>query len=147
MRPILWGTIWFVIGMIGWIIFSVIGGSVKGITGESSSVMVTLVYVFGTIFFFSLPIAIIAEIIRWKRKKTKKKETIIYRDLGKKKKEEGKEKILEILKEKEKITNNDVEKLLGVSDATATNYLQELENEGKVEQVGKTGRSVFYRLK
>lgn len=58
-----------------------------------------------------------------------------------------KEKILNILKKEGKITNNKIESLLGVSDATATNYLQELENEGKIEQVGGTGRGVFYRLK
>ncbi len=71
MRPILWGTIWFVIGMIGWIIFSVIGGSMAGISGEESTTIKTLVYIFGFVFFLSLPIAIIAEIIRWKRKRKK----------------------------------------------------------------------------
>lgn len=50
-------------------------------------------------------------------------------------------------KKEGKITNNDVEKMLGVSDATATNYLEELEQEGKIVQQGKTGRSVFYTLK
>ena len=62
-------------------------------------------------------------------------------------KKEGKKKILKLLKDKTSISNNDVEKLLGVSDATATNYLQELENEGKIVQIGKTGRSVSYSLK
>ena len=40
--------------------------------------------------------------------------------------------------------NNDVERMFAVSDATATNYLSELEKEGKIRQVGKTGRSVSY---
>jgi predicted HTH transcriptional regulator len=31
-----------------------------------------------------------------------------------------------------------------VSDATATRYLQTLENEGKIKQVGTTGKSVKY---
>ena len=74
----------------------------------------------------------------------KKKQTIIYQSPKRKGVEEKKNKILELLKDKNKITNNDVEKLLNVSDASATNYLQELENEGKIKQVGKTGRSVFY---
>ncbi len=62
-------------------------------------------------------------------------------------KEIRKQKIVESLKEKEKITNNEVEKMLGVSDATATNYLEELERDGKIIQQGKTGRAVFYTLK
>ena len=64
-----------------------------------------------------------------------------------KKKAENKEKILEFLRENEKVVNNDIEKLLGVSDATATRYLDELEKENKVEQVGVTGSAVYYVLK
>jgi len=33
MRPILWGTIWFVIGMFGWLTFSCIGGTGEAVTG------------------------------------------------------------------------------------------------------------------
>ena len=43
-----------------------------------------------------------------------------------------------------KITNDEVEKLLHVSDATATRYLSALEKEGKIQQVGKTGKAVEY---
>ncbi|MFH1909864.1 MAG: hypothetical protein ABIJ72_01595 [bacterium] len=43
-----------------------------------------------------------------------------------------------------KIANDDVEKLLEVSDATAERYLNELEKEGLIKQVGKTGHSVYY---
>lgn len=60
---------------------------------------------------------------------------------------ERKEKIVKLAGRQEKITNNDVEHMLGVSDATATNYLQELEQEGVLEQVGAIGRGVFYRKK
>ncbi|MDD4804615.1 MAG: DUF977 family protein [Candidatus Pacebacteria bacterium] len=42
------------------------------------------------------------------------------------------------------LTNNHVEQMLGISDATAERYLQELEEEGIIRQVGKTGRDVFY---
>jgi len=63
-----------------------------------------------------------------------------------KRKEENKEKILEFLKGNEKITNNDVEKMLGVSDATATRYLNELEKEQKIKQIGTVGHAVYYRL-
>jgi ribosomal protein S25 len=53
-------------------------------------------------------------------------------------------KILELLDAKRKITNDEVEKLLHVSDATATRYLSELEKQGKIKQVGKTGKAVEY---
>jgi len=62
-------------------------------------------------------------------------------------KENRKQKIIQHIKENEKITNNEVEKLVGVSDTTATDYLQELEDEGLILQVGKEGRSVYYQLK
>jgi len=62
------------------------------------------------------------------------------------KKNEAKDKILELVKEQGKINNDDVEKLLGVSDSTATNYLDELEQEGKIVQQGDVGRGVFYTL-
>jgi predicted HTH transcriptional regulator len=62
-------------------------------------------------------------------------------------KQENKEKILSFLNRNEKVANNDIEKLLGVSDATATRYLEELEQEGKIQQIGTTGHAVFYVLK
>ena len=45
-----------------------------------------------------------------------------------------------------KLSNDDVQKLLGVSDATATRYLEELERSGQIRQIGRTGRSVTYTL-
>lgn len=60
------------------------------------------------------------------------------------KKEKAKQDILNLIQQKGQVNNNDIEKLLGVSDATATNYLQELEQEGKIIQHGDTGRGVFY---
>ena len=62
-------------------------------------------------------------------------------------KEERKARILELFRDKASIANNDVEALLGVSDATATNYLTELEKEGKIEQTGVSGRFVTYKIK
>ena len=62
-------------------------------------------------------------------------------------KKENKRKIREFMQGKDTITNNEVEKLLGVSNATAERYLDELEKEGTLEQVGKIGRSVHYRIK
>ena len=54
------------------------------------------------------------------------------------------EKIMTELEKKGKVTNDEVEKLLHVSDATATRYLSALEKEGKIKQVGKTGIGVVY---
>lgn len=59
-------------------------------------------------------------------------------------KEEHKRKILALFTYQDKITNNDVEKLLNVSDATAKRYLQELERENNIAQQGTDGRGVYY---
>lgn len=61
-------------------------------------------------------------------------------------KAERKAKIMNLVKIKGKITNNDVQKLLNLADSTATDYLDELEKEGKIIQQGKVGRSVVYVL-
>jgi len=46
--------------------------------------------------------------------------------------------------EKSKITNDEVEKLLHVSDATATRYLSQLKKEGRIKQNGRIGAGVSY---
>mgnify|MGYP001559050988 FL=1 len=51
---------------------------------------------------------------------------------------------MELFSEKDKITNDDVQKLLESSHATATNYLDELQKDGKIVQNGDIGRGVFY---
>ncbi len=61
-----------------------------------------------------------------------------------KKKRENLEKAREFFAERDRVANDDIEKLLGVSDATATRYLDELEKEGLIRQVGKTGKHVYY---
>jgi hypothetical protein len=75
MRPIHWGVIWFFIGMVGWVFFSVIVGVGAGLAGQKLSeappLLLALMYLFGIIFFFSLPVAVVAEIVRWRRKKSK----------------------------------------------------------------------------
>lgn len=53
-------------------------------------------------------------------------------------------KVLALLDTKAKISNAQVRKTLKISDATATRYLDELEKAGEIQQVGKTGRSVYY---
>ena len=60
-------------------------------------------------------------------------------------KKENLEKVMALVREKGEISNDHVEAGLEVSDATATNNLQELEWQGRIEQVGDTGRGVKYR--
>ena len=62
-------------------------------------------------------------------------------------KEGRKSQILELFKTKGELTNNDVEKFLGVSDATVTRYFDELEKEGIIEAFGDNRRATKYRLK
>ena len=52
--------------------------------------------------------------------------------------------ILDLFAKRTNITNNQVADFLHVSDATATRYLQVLENENRIKQVGKTGKGVKY---
>lgn len=75
MRPILWGTIWFVIGMIGWLAFSIIGGTLEGLSGEAQPLLKAWMLFFAIVFFFSLPVAIIVEIFRWIKARKKKHKT------------------------------------------------------------------------
>ena len=77
--------------------------------------------------------------------------------------EERKEKILEMMKgeaehqrelqacnlsqKSSQVTSEDVEKLLDVSNDTARKYLNELEDENKIEQIGIRGVGVHYKLR
>ena len=54
------------------------------------------------------------------------------------------DRILDLFTKRTNITNNQVADFLHVSDATATRYLQILENENKIKQIGKTGKGVRY---
>ena len=54
------------------------------------------------------------------------------------------DRIMSLFLKQSKITNDEVEKFLHVSDATATRYLSILEKEGKIKQNGKTGKGVSY---
>ncbi|MDZ4221800.1 MAG: winged helix-turn-helix transcriptional regulator [Patescibacteria group bacterium] len=62
-------------------------------------------------------------------------------------KDTKKERIMQYLKEHGEITNDQAEELVGVSDTTIYRYLEELEQEGKIRQIGAVGRGVKYRLK
>ena len=52
--------------------------------------------------------------------------------------------VMDLFAKRTNITNNQVADFLHVSDATATRYLQILENENRIKQVGKTGKGVRY---
>ena len=55
-------------------------------------------------------------------------------------------KTLELFSNRSELTNTQVRDALGVSSRTAVRYLDELERQGRVEQIGTTGHSVSYRL-
>lgn len=50
-----------------------------------------------------------------------------------------------IVNSDEKITNDLVQAELKISDSTATRYLQDLEKEGLIKQIGTEGKSVYYQ--
>lgn len=77
--------------------------------------------------------------------KQKRKENLERANAKRQEKKRGKiNEILNLFSEKSEITNDEVEKLFHVSDATVTRYLETLEKEGKIKQVGKTGKGVNY---
>jgi len=62
-----------------------------------------------------------------------------------------KKKILEFMKNDANcnignVQCEDIEKLLDVSSGTARKYLNELESENKIKQIGNSGRDVYYTL-
>ena len=54
------------------------------------------------------------------------------------------DRVMTLFLKKSKITNDEVREFLHVSDATAERYLNALEKENKIKQVGKTGKAVSY---
>jgi len=54
------------------------------------------------------------------------------------------DKIMALFEAKQRITNKDIRKLLHARKRTATNYLNILEQERRIIQVGKKGRGVRY---
>lgn len=67
------------------------------------------------------------------------------------KKEQAKAKILEMFATQQdqdkqaRISNSDVAKKLDISRASAFRYLDELEKQGNLKQISKTGRGVYYK--
>lgn len=61
-------------------------------------------------------------------------------------KEKNKQKILELFKEKDKLTNEQIREAVGISRRSVIRYMDVLEKMGKVKQVGDAGRFVTYSL-
>lgn len=61
-------------------------------------------------------------------------------------KEKNLAKIREFIAGRDKVTNEEIQKILNISDATIARYFDELEKEGIVKQVGETGQSVYYTV-
>lgn len=70
----------------------------------------------------------------------------LHNPLQSERKEQNLEKVLRLAREKGEVRNDDVQFSLGVSDATATRYLEELEKSGRIAASG-TGKGTTYRLK
>ena len=62
------------------------------------------------------------------------------------KKEENKGRVLALLRERGEVNNADIRDALGFSRTSSVRYMDELEKEGRVAQVGVVGRSVTYKL-
>ncbi|MFH1968095.1 MAG: hypothetical protein ABIJ84_01775 [bacterium] len=67
-----------------------------------------------------------------------------YNQKLREKKNAAKNGIMEMVSVKGKISSSDIVSDLDISHTSAMRYLDELEKEGGIRQVGKTGRNVFY---
>lgn len=67
-----------------------------------------------------------------------------YNQKQKEIKNQNKAKVMELFEANEKLTNKKVANHLGVSNATAFRYLEELEQEGRVKQNHSFGQFVNY---
>ncbi len=82
------------------------------------------------------------------------KEKNEYEDLGKglaeynqklqEKKEQVKAKILKLFGTKTRINNHDIAKALDIPSVSIRRYLDELEEGGKLKQIGVSGKKVYY---
>lgn len=61
-------------------------------------------------------------------------------------KQKNKRAILDLLQKETELSNEQIRKSLRVSDRSVVRYMDELEKEGKVKQIGNIGRGVSYKL-
>jgi hypothetical protein len=73
LRPIAWGFIATFGGGILWVLFSAVAAAGEFGTGRVDPGMMMLVYLFGILFFFSLPVAIVIEAVKWAQRRKQKK--------------------------------------------------------------------------
>ena len=108
------------------------------------------------LFIIALVIIIVGFVLVMSRREAKKYGTTTKEELvgicasaieTASQKESRKQKALALFADKPELSNSDIRKALGVSSRTAVRYLDELEHEGKIEQVGKVGHAVTYRLR
>ena len=116
--------------------------------------MLTIVHsavaLFVAIAALTILIADVWTIESWRGENTasraKNRGTINTTNTARKSAREGRiQKVLSEVQTKGSITNDEVQALLRVSDATAERYLEELEKASKIAQVGKSGRTVSYK--
>ena len=61
-------------------------------------------------------------------------------------KQKNKQKILDLFQKNRELTNEQVRQALKISNRSVVRYMDELENMGKVKQLGDIGRGVSYQL-
>lgn len=61
-------------------------------------------------------------------------------------KQKNKQKVLDLLQKETELTNEQIRKSLRISDRSVVRYMDELEKERKVKQLGSIGRGVSYKL-
>jgi len=69
MRPIVYGLLVFIASGLVWVISS-FGAFVEALEGQAG-LTTGVMYVSGALFYFSLPVAVVAEIVRWRRLRKK----------------------------------------------------------------------------
>lgn len=57
------------------------------------------------------------------------------------------DKIIKYAREKQKVTNDDVERITGIKDAQATKYLKKLVKQGRIVKFGKTSNTFYKPVK
>ena len=102
------------------------------------------VFLIGAIFGGVVALVIL-QFVKQRRIIEKRTDPIYYRIFSKKK--NNLRSIVAYLEKNKKITNNEVKKLLNVSESAVGGYLDELEEENIIVQRGKTGKNAFYILK
>jgi hypothetical protein len=59
-------------GGVLWVLFSAVAAAGEFGSGHVDPGMMTLVYLFGALFYFSLPVAIVIEVVKWARRRKQK---------------------------------------------------------------------------